>query len=124
MPTAFVEFLRLFNAEDFWESHEVLEAPWRADRSGFYKGMILFASAYVHVQRGNRHGIGAQMTKAIRELEPYRPAYLGIDVDEVLRLARDARAAANPGATAPHVDFPRLEADPERIRGDEPELSA
>jgi predicted metal-dependent hydrolase len=126
MPPAFAEFLRRFNAEEFWESHEVLEGPWREERSGFYKGMILFASAFVHAQRGNRHGIGAQMTKAIRELEPYRPSYLGMDVDEILASARAARAIAdsNTTATLPNIDFPRLAPDPARIRGDEPELHA
>lgn len=126
-PEPLVEFIRLFNRAEFWESHEVLEEPWRERRSGFYKGMILFASAFVHAQRGNVHGIVAQMAKATRELEPYRPAYLGIDVEHVLEVAgvAAAHAAAESGAgrPAPSIDFPRLRADPALVRGDEAELT-
>ena len=69
--------MELFNQEAFWESHEVLEGPWRETGSDFYHGLILYASAFVHVQRGNPHGIGAQLVKAERFLQEFRPAYLG-----------------------------------------------
>lgn len=126
-PEPLQRFIGLFNRERFWESHEVLEAPWREGRSGFYKGLILFASALVHVQRGNARGVVAQVAKTERELAPYRPVYLGIDVDAVLEAARAIRArveqAERSGADwAAQVTPPRLVWDAGRVRGDEPEL--
>jgi predicted metal-dependent hydrolase len=91
-PPALREFLALFNRGEYWESHEVLERPWRRNRSDFYKGLILLASALVHAERGNRHGIVAQLRKASPLLERYRPHYLGLDVEAIL--SRVARALA------------------------------
>jgi predicted metal-dependent hydrolase len=117
-PRALVEFVARFNAEAFWESHEILEGPWRERRSPFYHGLILCASAFVHAQRGNRHGVRAQLAKAERRLRGCRPAYLGIDVDGLLAAAAAVRDAVERGVPA---KFPRLELRPARRRGDEPE---
>jgi uncharacterized protein len=127
-PRSLQRFVELFNHEAFWESHEVLEAPWRKAHSGFYKGLILLASAWVHVQRGNARGIEAQLRKSLRQLGPYRPAYLGVDVDAVLAHAEAALAdvARHRGAEGHRWESllppPRLALEPERLRGDEPEL--
>ena len=122
-------FLELFNQGDFWESHEVLETPWRETGSEFYHALILFASAFVHVKRGNRHGILAQITKAEPLLRPRRPAYLGLDVDAILEhctvchhLVAENREAPDP-AWEVIIPFPRLQFVPGLVRGDEPELS-
>lgn len=130
-PAALRRFVELFNAEEFWESHEVLEGPWRTEESGFYHGLILFASAFVHVQRDNPHGIGAQLRKAERALEPYRPSYLGVDVDGVLEVARAVgarvegpRQEEEEAGWSERISFPRLELEEDHLRGDEPELGA
>lgn len=111
VPVELQEFVRLFNQQKFWDSHEALEGPWRLNRSEFYHGLILYASALVHLQRGNSHGVSAQFTKAARALAAYRPSYLGVEVDELLAWA---------GAMAGPV--PRIELRLSKIRGDEPEL--
>src|SRR5690606_41977082 len=82
-PGAYLRFIQLFNAGKYWESHEVLESPWRENRSRFYRGIIIYASAFVHAQRGNPRGVRKQLLKARRYLEAYRPHYLGIDVDRL-----------------------------------------
>ena len=120
LPEPLLHFVAHFNAGEFWESHEVLEGPWRADRSGFYHGLILYASAFVHAQRGNPRGVEAQLNKTERKLTAYRPAYLGLDVDQLLTHAARCRALA--AAQLP-VPFPSLHIDPTLVRGDEPELS-
>jgi len=140
LPAALHEFLALFNRGEYWESHEVLERPWRRNRSDFYKGLILLASALVHAERGNRHGIVAQLRKAIPLLERYRPYYLGLDVEAIL--SRVARALAwlegpaqpeggAPAARPSSLESPsstealtslRLAISAEHIGGDEPEL--
>ena len=82
-PAALKAFLDLYRKGEFWESHEVLEGPWRALRSEFYHGLILYASAWVHWQRGNAHGVGAQLGKTITRLEAVPEAYLGLDVEAI-----------------------------------------
>ena len=128
LPQALHGFLELFNAREYWESHEVLEGPWREGGSDFYQGLILYASAFVHAQRGNARGVGAQLVKAERRLDGYRPCYLGVDVDAVLAHAGrcrelvERRRDGDPRSLLEVGDVPRLELDTRLVRGDEPEL--
>lgn len=125
---AYTRFLDLFNRGHFWDSHEALEPAWRDTRSDFYHALILFASAFVHVQRGNRHGIAAQLAKAEPLLHPCRPHYLGLDVDHILDHAAAARKIVADHSDAPLqawitlVPAPSLPFHPTRVRGTEPEL--
>lgn len=128
LPPAFQEFVARWNRAEFWESHEVLEEPWRRNRSPFYKGMILYASALVHAQRGNARGVLAQLDKAELHLAPYRPFYLGIDVNPLLAHAARCRRVVGPDPDAApagwvaRVPEISLHPVPHRIRGDEMEL--
>ncbi len=117
VPPALTEFVRLFNSGAYWESHEVLEAPWREDRSDFYHGLILLASALVHRRRSNDHGVLAQLDKAEPILRCFRPHYLGIDIDKTLELATGLRAGSDATGTSLRLDL-----DLKLVRGDEPEL--
>ena len=128
LPQALHRFLELFNAREYWDSHEVLEGPWREEGSDFYQGLILYASAFVHAQRCNPRGVGAQLEKTERKLAAYRPCYLGVDVDAVLAHAAHCRELVerrrdeDPGSLLEVADVPRLELDTRFVRGDEPEL--
>lgn len=121
-------FLDLFNRGHFWDSHEALEPAWRDTRSDFYHALILFASAFVHVERGNRHGIAAQLAKAEPLLQACRPHYLGLDVDRILDHAAACRKIVADNPDAPPrawmtlIPAPSLHFDPARVRGTEPEL--
>jgi predicted metal-dependent hydrolase len=117
LPAALANFVDLFNQGDYWESHEALEPEWRRTRSEFYHGLILYASAWVHQERGNRHGVDAQLAKAEPLLRCHAAGYLGIDVAEVLREAEDLRGHRPPAR-------PVIDLNPARVRGDEPELVA
>lgn len=128
LPQALLEFIHLFNARRFWESHEVLEQPWRRNKSDFYQGLIIFASGYVHAQRGNPVGVRKQMAKVFGKLEKYRPHYMGIDVEAVLRWAADSidfverhRQLRGPELTEA-IPYPLLRPEVALVRGDEPEL--
>jgi predicted metal-dependent hydrolase len=124
----FGRFLELFNRGEFWDSHEALEAAWRETGSEFYHALILYASAFVHVRRGNRHGIAAQLGKAEPLLETRRPAYLGLDVNGILEHAAICRHLVAENREAPDhawhvlIPLPRLAFRPDLVRGDEPEL--
>lgn len=78
-------YLRLYRAGEFWESHEVLEGPWRESRDDFTQALILLASAWVHWQRGNAHGVQAQLAKTLDRLQGQPARRDGFDV-EALRL--------------------------------------
>jgi predicted metal-dependent hydrolase len=119
-PEVLQHFVTTFNAGSFWESHEILEGAWRETGSDFYQGLILFASAFVHVRRANPHGVGAQLAKAENRLAGYRPAYMGVDVDGLFDAADAARRALEVGVLPVAPD---LRLDPTLVRGDEPELA-
>jgi len=128
-PPEFVRFVELFNSRLYWESHEALEALWRRCKSPFYKGLIIYASAFVHAQRGNPRGVRKQLTKAKRYLYPYRPRYMGLDIDciaERLEACLAIVSAADPPEGEPlaaAVRYHLLHLSPAGVRGDEPELS-
>ena len=129
-PGEYLHFVELFNAGKYWESHEVLEGPWRINRSPFYKGMIIYASAFVHAQRGNPCGVFKQLCKAKRYLSEYRPHYMGVDVDRILAHADsciELVGVPDPprGSSLVHaIPFARLSLKAAHLRGDEPELTA
>jgi len=128
LPGAYAAFLDRFARGEYWEAHEVLEGAWREGRSGFYKGLILLASAFVHAARGNAHGVGAQLAKTRRELARYAPAYLGQDVADLLSLAARGEEIARIALEGEGMEWatalspPDLTPDPALFRGDEPEL--
>ncbi len=106
---ALARFLALFRQGRYWDSHEALEGAWRRNGSPFYKGLILYASAFVHAKRDNAHGVRAQLHKAVEHLSPFAPAYLGFDVDAILAHARQCLASIDEGAKGSRLPVPALE---------------
>src|SRR5262245_8315597 len=51
----YLSYFECFNRGLFYESHDVLEELWLEDRQGpdgpFFKGLIQFAGAFVHLQK-------------------------------------------------------------------------
>jgi len=86
-PAQYLEGLRLFNAEDFFESHEVLEELWaetQDERKKFYQGLIQAAVALFHFGNGNLGGAKKVYISCRKYLEPYRPSFEGLDLDRFL----------------------------------------
>jgi len=88
----FREGIELFNRERFFEAHEAWEEIWRStapEPRGFFQGLIQVAAA-LHQFRDlkRREGPRRTLAKARRNLEPYAPATLGIDVEDLLRSVR------------------------------------
>ena len=127
-PPALVAFVRLFNERRYWHAHEALEEAWRENKSRFYQGLIIYASAFVHAQRGNPRGVVLQLQKVPRYLQGYPPAYLGLDVEGILRHAGELIDAVQQAgmpegeALGRLVTWPTLQLDAGRRRGDEAEL--
>jgi len=93
------EFVRLFNLEEFFAAHDVLEDLWREtggeDRE-FLQGLIQVAVALEHRRRGNLRGASGVAESARRHLLPYGPNHLGVDLESLL--AATARCLAEPDA--------------------------
>jgi hypothetical protein len=90
-----------FNTQRYYEAHDVLEHLWLQTRDGnhaFYKGLIQLAGAFVHLQKqflrpthpkdATRARPAARLFQlAARNLGPYRPNHLGLDVERVWALS-------------------------------------
>ncbi|WP_166822765.1 DUF309 domain-containing protein [Thalassoroseus pseudoceratinae] len=83
-PEQYLHGIRLFNAEEFFECHDVLEELWTdivGPERDFYQGLIQAAVALFHLTEGNWGGARRLSRSCLRYLTPYRPAYLGLDLD-------------------------------------------
>ncbi|HTI50875.1 MAG TPA: DUF309 domain-containing protein [Planctomycetaceae bacterium] len=86
-PAQYLEGVRLFNAEDFFESHEILEELWsetQDERKKFYQGLIQAAVALLHFGNGNLGGAKKVYLSSRKYLEQYRPEYEGLNVGRFL----------------------------------------
>ena len=86
-PEKYLEGIRLFNEEDFFECHEVLEELWSetlGPEKKFYQGLIQAAVALFHFGNENLGGARKLYQASLEKLDPYRPIYQGLDVDQFL----------------------------------------
>jgi predicted metal-dependent hydrolase len=94
-------YFTCFNATQYYEAHDVLEDLWlgeSGDDYAFFKGLIQFAGAFVHLQkqaaRPDHPKDGQRLRPAVRlfklaraNLARYCPRHLLLDVDGVIALA-------------------------------------
>lgn len=90
-----------FNRGDYYEAHDVLEHLWLQcgdENEAFYKGLIQFAGAFVHLRkqylRPEHPKDGRRLAPASRlfdlaasNLEPYSPTHMQLDVGGVIAVA-------------------------------------
>lgn len=94
MSAYYLGYFECFNRGWFFEAHDVLEELWLAQgKTGpnyaFYKGLIQFAGAFVHLQKG-RLGPAAALFKLTRaNLLRYPALHEHLDVARVLQLIED-----------------------------------
>ena len=105
-----------FNRQSYFESHEVWECLWLGETGParlFYKGLIQAAVALHHLTKGNAHGANKLLLGSQRYLEPYRPWYLGLNIDGFLAAMRCCfdHASANRPAVTPAL-LPKIELQP------------
>ena len=78
----------LFNAQDYFEAHEVWEDLW-ADSAGtqrrFYQGLIQAAVGLCHFGNGNLGGAVKLYHSARDYMEPCGSPFLGLDVNDFWR---------------------------------------
>jgi Domain of unknown function (DUF309) len=78
----------LFNAELFFEVHEILEPYWgRAERSlqSFLQGLIQVAVGFYHRANGNWRGAFALLGEGNAKLAPFLPEAHGLDLADFCR---------------------------------------
>jgi len=93
----YLAYFGCFNAQEYYEAHDVLEHLWLQGRDGnyaFYKGLIQLAGAFVHLkkqrERPEHPKDGRRMHPAVRlfrlaekNLSSYRPEHLGLNLEEI-----------------------------------------
>jgi hypothetical protein len=88
----YLGFFDCFNKELFFEAHEVLEELWLRDRGAnysFYKGLIQFAGAFVHLQKNRLPPAGALFRLAEKNLNLYPAQHLRFDIAQAVETIRD-----------------------------------
>jgi len=91
-PPGVREGIRLFNAREFYECHEVIEHEWHAERGEIrllYQGILQIGVGFYHALHGNHRGATLLLTDGIAKTERFVPTCLGIDT---ARLVAESRA--------------------------------
>jgi predicted metal-dependent hydrolase len=97
----------LFNAAEYHEAHEVLDALWEnssAQDSDFFKGLIQAAIALHHYSLGNADGARKLYSGHRQYLGPYLPRHRGLDVAQFLARMQECLAGvlrSRPGSEPP-----------------------
>ena len=85
----YLGYFECFNRQLFFEAHEVLEELWLPLRGGpqdrFYRGLIQFAGAFVHVQKKRWQPAIALLRLARNNLELYPTPHERFDIAGALK---------------------------------------
>ncbi len=123
-PEKYLEGIRLFNEEEFFECHDELEELWSetlGEEKKFLQGLIQASVALFHFGNENLGGARKLCVSSLEKLEPYGERYMGIELGRFLADFRAcfAELLAASGSYPQGVVLrdelvPRLEFDPER----------
>lgn len=86
-PEKYLEGLKLFNEEEFFDCHDVLEELWADTQGGekrFYQGLIQLSISLFHFGNENFGGAKKLYDSSRKYLQEYRPTCMGVDVDRLL----------------------------------------
>ena len=81
-PDGLIEGIRLFNAGEYYECHEVLEAIWRDERDPIrylYQGILQIGVGLHHLRNGNYRGANLLLTDGIDKTRRFTPTCMGVD---------------------------------------------
>ncbi len=98
----YLAFFQCFNAGDYYEAHDVLEHLWlkgRDENYAFFKGLIQFAGAFVHLKKqderpthpkdGRRLHPSVRLFRlALKNLDDYPDPYMGLNLSAVRALGQ------------------------------------
>jgi predicted metal-dependent hydrolase len=94
LPAHYLGYFECFNRQLFYEAHDVLEELWLVQgrhgvNYGFYKGLIQFAGAFVHLQKGRLQPAAALFKLSQSYLRQYPSLHERLDVAAVLARAAE-----------------------------------
>jgi len=93
----YVGFFRCFNAQLYYEAHDVLEEVWLPIRgqaqARFYQGLIQTAGGFVHLQKQRLGPASRLFALALANFESYPARHAGIDLDAVRAVCHRYRDA-------------------------------
>jgi predicted metal-dependent hydrolase len=81
-PAGLVEGIRLFNAGEYFECHEVLEDIWRDERDPIrylYQGILQIGVGLHHLRNSNYRGATLLLRDGIDKTSRFTPACMGVD---------------------------------------------
>ncbi len=108
----YLGYFELFDAQLFYESHDVLEELWlpirREPAGDFYKGLIQLAGAFVHLQKNRLRPSAALFKLARTNLEKYPTRHEHLDLAQLLNLIEEwlLRLEGNNFSENPLKNFP------------------
>lgn len=77
------EGIDVFNKEDFYECHEVLEKVWLQDQGPdrlFYQGIIQVAACFHHISRKKLYEASKVLQLGLEKLKDYPDIYLRLEL--------------------------------------------
>jgi predicted metal-dependent hydrolase len=94
LPAHYLGYFECFNRQLFYEAHDVLEELWLAEGKhganyGFYKGLIQFAGAFVHLQKNRLRPAAALFKLSSSYLEKFPARHQQLEVTHLLSLAAE-----------------------------------
>ena len=93
----YVGYFRCFNAQLYYEAHDVLEEVWLPirgqEQAKFYQGLIQMAGGFVHLQKQRLGPASRLFALALANFEPYPSWHEGIDLNAVREVCRVHRQA-------------------------------
>lgn len=93
-PAHYLGYFECFNRQMFYEAHDVLEELWLAEGKhganyGFYKGLIQFAGAFVHLQKNRLRPAAALFDLCRTYLGRFPAQHQSLDNARVQQLAAE-----------------------------------
>jgi len=89
----YLGYFEYFNRGMFYEAHDVLEQLWLSDRHGpngaFYKGLIQFAGAFVHLQKDRLRPSAALFKLARANFRRYPAIHERLDMSNLVLMIED-----------------------------------
>ena len=83
----YVGYFHCFNAQLYYEAHDVLEAIWLPIRghaqAKFYQGLIQMAGGFVHLQKERLGPASRLFALALKNFENYPARHSGIELDAI-----------------------------------------
>ncbi|HSI82712.1 MAG TPA: DUF309 domain-containing protein, partial [Candidatus Methylacidiphilales bacterium] len=83
-------YFACFNVNLYYEAHDVLEELWLAEKpapnSDYYKGLIQFAGAFVHLQKQRLNPSFRLFHLALANFQKYPEIHLSFDLANAKRL--------------------------------------